>query len=107
MQTLNDALTHAATAYDRKQSTKRGYNHYALAHYFNAVELICADIANGVNPVRAIKQHTLDRVQDVYLKAATKWASQIVANSESAMCFCNECDYCTAKAIRDSDCYAA
>jgi hypothetical protein len=101
MQTLNDALTHAATAYDRKQSKKRGYNHYALAHYFNAVELICTDINSGADPVEAIKRHTLDRVQDVYLKAAAKWAGQIVANSESAMCFCADaaCDYCTAKAI--------
>jgi hypothetical protein len=38
-------LLHAVTEYDRKQSTGKGYNRYALANYLAAVE----DVTNAVN----------------------------------------------------------
>ena len=35
-------LIRAVTDFDRKQSTKKGYNHYALAQYMFAVDAICS-----------------------------------------------------------------
>lgn len=41
---VRDRLVHALTAYDRKQSVRRGYNMHALSLYFmaldNAAELV-------------------------------------------------------------------
>ena len=41
---VRDRVVHALTAYDRKQSTRRGYNMHALSLYFmaldNAAELV-------------------------------------------------------------------
>jgi hypothetical protein len=47
-------LVHAVTAYDRKQSTKRDYNHYALGQYLARVEDVLADIDAGANVFDAI-----------------------------------------------------
>lgn len=50
--TVHSALVHAATAYDRKESSKKGYNHYALAIYLGRIQDIEKDIAAG-EPLRA------------------------------------------------------
>lgn len=44
---VHNALIHAATQYDIRQSTKPGYNAYALAQYFGRIEETERDIANG------------------------------------------------------------
>jgi hypothetical protein len=62
-------LVHAVTAYDRKQSTKRGYNPYALGQYLERVEMIMGDIANGAEPRKAILAGFNDRLLDHCLKA--------------------------------------
>jgi hypothetical protein len=62
-------LVHAVTAYDRKQSTKRGYNHYALGQYLERIEMIMDDIANGSDPRKAIVAGFSDRLLDHCLKA--------------------------------------
>lgn len=48
---MRNKLINAATEYDRKQSTKRGYNHYALPQYFAAVDDAVSQIDKG-KPVR-------------------------------------------------------
>jgi hypothetical protein len=68
--TLHDKLIHAATEYDRKESTKRGYNRYALAQYFQAIQSVDECIANGGNPREVIIGHFTGRLQDRMLKAA-------------------------------------
>lgn len=47
-------LVHAVTAYDRKQSTKRDYNVYALGQYLARVNDVVADIEAGANVFDAI-----------------------------------------------------
>jgi hypothetical protein len=34
---IHDTLVNTVTAYDRQQSTKKGYNRYALGLYFHAI----------------------------------------------------------------------
>ncbi len=47
-------LIHVLTDYDRKQSTKKHYNRYALGIYFQRADDICADIEKGAEPRQAI-----------------------------------------------------
>ena len=60
MHDIKAKLTHAVTAFDRKQeerATKRkgGYhNPYALAQYLMRVDDVLADIENGAEPAAAI-----------------------------------------------------
>ena len=49
---LHHTLIHAATAYDRRQSKGKRYNHYALAQYFARIDEVEKDIAAGAE-VRA------------------------------------------------------
>ena len=63
------ALIHAVIQYDAKQSTKRGYNHYALSQYFARVDDICADLENGADLRKAICAGFLGRLADVCLRA--------------------------------------
>jgi hypothetical protein len=62
-------LIFAVSAYDRQQSTKRGYNHYALAQYFMRVDEITADIANGADVRKAITAGFSGSLADKCLKA--------------------------------------
>ncbi len=68
---LHATLAHAVTEYDRKQAGKRGYNHYALAHYLGAVQTICAELT--VDPDRLTRDVIIDhfngRLLDVCLRA--------------------------------------
>lgn len=60
MHNIKAKLTHAVTAYDRKQADKAAknprayYNHYALAQYLMRVDDIVADIEGGATPSAAI-----------------------------------------------------
>lgn len=64
-----DTLIHAVTAYDRKESTKRGYNRNALGIYFNRIDDICADIDAGADPRQAIVAGLSGRLVDHCLRA--------------------------------------
>ena len=66
---IRDALIHAVTAYDRKESTKRGHNRNAIGIYFQRVDDICADIENGANPRDAIVAGFSGRLAAACLKA--------------------------------------
>jgi hypothetical protein len=56
MTTFHDKLIHELTAMDRKDSTRPGYNHYALAQYFEAAEGVydAASFAEAFNPTRGM-----------------------------------------------------
>jgi len=62
-------LLHAATEYDRKQSTKKGYNVYALSHYLGAVQAIEEDVDHGMDLRKAIVTRTTGRLATALLKA--------------------------------------
>lgn len=62
-------LSHAATEYDRKQSTRKGYNMYALSHYLGAVQDIEEDVDKGVELRKAIVTRTTGRLATALLKA--------------------------------------
>jgi hypothetical protein len=66
---LEQILSHAVTEYDRKQSTKRGYNPYALGIYFERVEEVLKDIAAGASPREAVIAGFNDRLRDHILRA--------------------------------------
>ena len=68
--TLKCKLEQAAIRYDRRQSTRRGYNRYALGLYLARIEDICVKVEGGADPATAIRQGFLDRLRDVMLKAA-------------------------------------
>lgn len=68
--TLHEKLIHAATVYDRKQATRRGYNPYALGQYFMRIDEVCRDVAAGAPPRQAIAAGSTGRLLDVMLKAA-------------------------------------
>lgn len=70
MMTIQDKLNHAVTEWDRKQSTRRGYNRYALAQYLAAVDRVCESIKHeGVTIQMALHENFEDRLLDVCLKA--------------------------------------
>lgn len=51
---LQTKLVMAATEYDRKQSTKRGYNRYALSQYLARISEVVADIEAGADIRKAL-----------------------------------------------------
>lgn len=66
---LHFKLVHAVTEYDRRQSTRRGYNRWALPQYLGACTSAEEDIAAG-KPVRAaLVSNFCGRLLDVVLKA--------------------------------------
>ena len=67
--TLHSALVHAVTEYDRRESTKRGYNYYALGQYLIRLEEIEADIADGMPTRTALLRAFNGRLLDHLLKA--------------------------------------
>jgi hypothetical protein len=66
---LHTALVHAATMYDRKEETKRGYNRYALGQYLMRIDEVEADIKAGTPPRAALLAAFNDRLLDHMLKA--------------------------------------
>ena len=70
MLSLHDKLLHTITEYDRKQSTKRGYNMYALSHYLGALnQRVLPMIEQGVPVRQAILKGFCGRLADVCLRA--------------------------------------
>lgn len=67
---LHYKLVHAVTEYDRKQSAKRGYSIYALAHYIGAIQRVSDEIAKGYSVRSAILNNLTGRLCDVCLKVA-------------------------------------
>lgn len=65
----HDRLLAALTEYDRKQSTKRGYNHYALAHYMAALGRAQDAMREGCSIREALLRCFNDRLLDCCLKA--------------------------------------
>lgn len=78
--TTKDTLIHAVTAYDRKQSSKRGYNQYALGIYFQRIDEVCADIERGADVRAAIVAGFTGRLADHCLRALSL---PITTNSEA------------------------
>jgi hypothetical protein len=66
---VRSRLEHALTDYDRKQSTRRGYNPYALTHYLGAISDAWILVSQGKSWEEALRQVLCDRVLDVALKA--------------------------------------
>jgi hypothetical protein len=62
-------LVHAVTEYDRKQSTRRGYNVYALAQYLAAIERAEEMIEQGASLRFALAANFCGRLLDVVLKS--------------------------------------
>lgn len=60
----------ALTEYDRKQSTKKGYNRFALGMYCQALQNTMAEIESGSTIRAALKHNFCGRLLDVCLKAA-------------------------------------
>ena len=63
------ALIHAVTAYDRKQSGKRGHNLNALGIYFARVDDIMADLESGADLRQAVIAGFTGAVQAACLRA--------------------------------------
>lgn len=52
--TVRNALVHALTQYDVRQSRGKRYNPYALAQYLQRIDDICTDIEGGADPRAAV-----------------------------------------------------
>jgi hypothetical protein len=61
-------LEQALIRYDRLQSSKRHYNHYALAQYLFRADEVQAAIDKGADPKEAISNGFSDRLRDYVLK---------------------------------------
>lgn len=66
---IRHKLSHAATDYDRKQSTRKGYNMYALSHYLGAIQDIETAVDAGIPLREAIVTYTNGRLATALLKA--------------------------------------
>lgn len=62
-------LSHAVTQYDRKQSTRKGYNPYALPQYLMAVDRVHNAVNCGSTRRDALVENFNGRLLDVCLKA--------------------------------------
>ena len=69
MLTTHDTLVHAVTEYDRKQSTRKGYNMWALPQYLRAIDNVEREIADGMELRPAITHNFCGRLLDVVLKS--------------------------------------
>jgi hypothetical protein len=62
-------LSHAVTEYDRKQSTRKGYNMYALSLYLGAVQNAETEADAGIDLRKALVHNFTGRLLDVVLTA--------------------------------------
>lgn len=62
-------LTHALTEYDRKQSTRKYYNRYALPQYFGALQSVTEAVDGGQSLRKALTDNFCGRLLDVLLKS--------------------------------------
>lgn len=84
---VKSILIQTLTNYDRKQSTKRGYNHYALGIYFQRVDEVCVDIEKGASPRQALLSGFSDRLLDVCLKAIGEKPYSIDEMHKQTICY--------------------
>lgn len=66
---IRAALVQAITRWDRQQSTRRGYNVYALGLYLIRLDEVMAEIEAGRAPVEAVTEGFNDRLRDRLLSA--------------------------------------
>ena len=59
---LHSQLDHYLTQWDIKQSTKRGYNTFALGIYLERAADLASDVAQGATISDAIDVHFCDRI---------------------------------------------
>jgi hypothetical protein len=59
---LQSQLDHYLTQWDIKQSTKRGYNPFALGIYLERAADLASDVAQGATISDAIDVHFCDRI---------------------------------------------
>jgi hypothetical protein len=59
---FHSQLDHYLTQWDIKQSTKRGYNPFALGIYLERAERLAKDVAQGATISAAIDVHFCDRI---------------------------------------------
>lgn len=79
MYKLRSTLLHAVTQYDRKQSTKRHYNIYALPQYLGRVQDVITDIDAGAEPIAAISAGFSGPLQSFILKSVRKSHPELAA----------------------------
>ncbi len=67
---LHSRMAHIVTTYDIKESTKRGYNRYAIAMYLGAVQEVCAELEANPNleTRKVIISHFNGRLCDAILR---------------------------------------
>ena len=65
----HDRAVHAITQYDIGQSTRKGYNHYALAQYLAALEEAEKQIHKGNDPIRSFDEVFNEPVLSIALDA--------------------------------------
>lgn len=87
---IKDRLIHAATEYDRKQSTKRGYNPFALGQYFAAIDETMSEVEKGISVQAALANHFNDRLLTALVKvvAHTDECSDANDRSSREVCIC-------------------
>lgn len=66
---IRDKLIAAVTEYDRKQSTKKQYNRYALAQYLARVDEVMDDIANGASVRDAVFAGFVGQLGDACMRS--------------------------------------
>lgn len=66
---VKDRIVHALTAYDRQQSSRRGFNPHALAMYFQALDEAEEMVSKGKTWERALNAVFCDRVLATALRA--------------------------------------
>lgn len=68
--TLHDKLLHELTEYDRKESTKRGYNRNALGIYMETLQSAMGYIDAGKDVRKVLVGHFCGRLLTKLLKTA-------------------------------------
>jgi len=68
-------LVNAVTAYDRRQSTRKGYNRFALGMYLGSVNRIAEEVDDGQSLRTAIAHNFCGRLLDVVLRSVGELAS--------------------------------
>jgi hypothetical protein len=69
---LKSDLEHIVTAYDKKQSTKKNYNIYAIAQYLKRVDEVLMAVKKGKSVKDAVSDGFNDRLRDFILKNLEK-----------------------------------
>lgn len=69
---LRDTLVSAVTEYDRRQSTRRGYNPHALALYLSALDDVTAMVIAGHSVQYALERNFNGHLLTVLSRAAAR-----------------------------------